>query len=340
MLSVLIPGPYSYKELDTFLQPLVEELLILHTGVPDTPHKFGPNFTLKAHCIHCAGDGPAIADLMGCKKPGVALQACPRCFMHGQRCGAKGPFYLPHSVELLDKLPLKEHYRELIELWTKIRPKYIQDEYGKALGITKRSALIDLPTLHFPNSFPLDLMHCVLQNLVPQLHQIWGGHIDKDGDLVVEKDDEEPLQPLCKISKKEWEQIADLQEKSRTTTPHLLGSGQRRIDKHWKGFKAIEWREWLCRDGIPIMCTVLGKDKFKEQILHFVLLRKIYLTATKWNITRTEVVQLRLDCKAFVLKWQELYYKRRLDLLKNCRINLHALLHLGYISPSIWMLKS
>jgi hypothetical protein len=35
------------------------------------------------------------------------------------------------------------------------------------LEITRRTVLLDLPTLHFPRNFAIDLMQCVLINLVP-----------------------------------------------------------------------------------------------------------------------------------------------------------------------------
>ena len=70
LLAALIPGPNPHKSLDTFLRPLVEEIKDLGIGMPDTPHKFQPTFTIKAHLFLTAADGPALADLMGGKKPG------------------------------------------------------------------------------------------------------------------------------------------------------------------------------------------------------------------------------------------------------------------------------
>lgn len=43
------------------------------------------------------------------------------------------------------------------------------------LGLVRRPALMDLESLHWPRSFPAGTMHCVLINIVPNLHKLWGG---------------------------------------------------------------------------------------------------------------------------------------------------------------------
>ena len=201
LLSLLIPGPNQPKELDSFLQPLVDELLILHRGVLNTLSLDGTFFTLKAHTLHCAGDGPAIAGLMGCKKPGVALQSCPSCWFRGTRIGNTGPYYLPYTPDQIAQLHHKTntHYRSVVDTWVGLIPSS-KTEWGKELRISKRSILMDLPTLDFPSSFPLDLMHTVLQNLVPQLYKLWGG-----GDTRAEQES-----GLRLISKLQWRRIANM----------------------------------------------------------------------------------------------------------------------------------
>ena len=51
------------------------------------------------------------------------------------------------------------------------------------LGITRRTVLLDLPTLHFPRSFVIDLMHCILINIVPTLWDIWTAEHFKNDDI-------------------------------------------------------------------------------------------------------------------------------------------------------------
>ena len=81
------------------------------------------------------------------------------------------------------------------------------------------------------------------------------------------------------------------------------------------------------RDG-PALLSHLGPE-FRPYLTNFLLLRKMYLAAKSWQITPLDLTQLRANCKDFVRMWQELYYRDELARLKVCKINLHALLHLG-----------
>jgi hypothetical protein len=358
LLAALIPGPNQHKDLDTFLRPLVEEIKDLGIGIPDTPHKFQPNFTMKAHLFLAAADGPALADLMGGKKPGNSKKPCLRCPFMAQTNGVGKTHYCPHTPDEIESPRITENYRQLVADWEVIIPKYEQDKFGTALGISRKSILMELSSLHFPLSFPPDMMHCILQNLLKQIHELWGGNLkeqagvglvvdlqidlDEDGegndDGSTEEGGSQPSRSApsleCVIPKEKWKAIADIGEASRSTIPYLLGTGPRRIDTRWRSFKAMEWREWLCRDAVPIISGIVDDPRFKPYLVHFVLLKRIFLISTKFTITRQELAQLDLDCKAFVSKWHELYYQNDSALMRNCRVNLHVLLHLRMAPPS------
>jgi len=91
-------------------------------------------------------------------------------------------WYIPHlkSPSITSrKLRLHTNLRETLELTT---ASGVGDIEGTAspifkarltlLGITRRSVLLDLLTLHFPRSFTIDLMHYILINIVPTLWNI------------------------------------------------------------------------------------------------------------------------------------------------------------------------
>ena len=121
-----------------------------------------------------------------------------------------------------------------------------------------------------------------------------------------------------------------MQDACRSTIPTQLGTAPRRIDKYNGGYKAAEWTQWLCREGIPILASVVNIEKFQPYLLHFALLKKIYLTATQRIITLLQLEQLDIDCKEFVRGWQKLYYNGQPEHVRNMKINLHTLLHLGW----------
>lgn len=68
MLSCLIPGPRKYKNLDSWLWPMVEEMKKLgqhHTPFVGINASTQKRFCLRAHILNVAGDGIALAEAMG-----------------------------------------------------------------------------------------------------------------------------------------------------------------------------------------------------------------------------------------------------------------------------------
>lgn len=70
---LLLPGPKQPKDYASFFCPLLEELGRLSTGIPAVDGETGDEFSLKAHVALVTGDGPAVASLMGMKRPGECL---------------------------------------------------------------------------------------------------------------------------------------------------------------------------------------------------------------------------------------------------------------------------
>src|ERR1700712_4225916 len=145
---------------------------------------------------------------------------------------------------------------------------------GMRLGITRVSSLTQLSSLHFPHSFPFDLMHCMLQNVVSELQRIWGGRYKslKARTMVPDTDDdEEGLSPDSydyHLSKTVWEKISKIPTASRRNMSYQMGAGSRSIYAHWRSFKAtngehgsvgmrfLPWSEsWIWRGLASIFST-------------------------------------------------------------------------------------
>lgn len=100
MLALLIPGPKSPgKNFDIFLEPLVDDLLELWTGVRTYDALSGKMFTLHAAVLWCIHDYPALSTLSGRTTRGYF--ACLHCDKH------------PLSVALRNKIGYIGHYRFL-----------------------------------------------------------------------------------------------------------------------------------------------------------------------------------------------------------------------------------
>lgn len=78
MMALLIPGPKSPgKDFDVFLQPLVEDLLELWTGVDTYDAITGKSFKLCAAVLWCIHDYPVLSTLSGHTTKGYF--ACLHC---------------------------------------------------------------------------------------------------------------------------------------------------------------------------------------------------------------------------------------------------------------------
>jgi hypothetical protein len=78
MMALLIPGPKSPgKDFDVFMEPLIEELLLLWKGVLTYDALSPVKFALRAAIIWCIHDFPALHTLSG--RITAGYQACVRC---------------------------------------------------------------------------------------------------------------------------------------------------------------------------------------------------------------------------------------------------------------------
>jgi len=89
MMGLLIPGPTCPgKDMDLFLQPLIEELLDLWKGVPTYDALTRKSFDLHAAVIWCIHDYPALSTLSG--RIARGYYACVRCDKNNEMHLAKG----------------------------------------------------------------------------------------------------------------------------------------------------------------------------------------------------------------------------------------------------------
>ena len=199
MACMAIPGPGEPKNWDSFVFPLIQELRKLRgdqeTGniqaidgdckqnfnlrayVTVVTGKFNPLYSIT-NLIH-TGDGPAAAIAMGLKKPGNAFRPCRSCMVQGLRQQNGKTYYVPNKAYLRGNVKLRDDIdlsvRDLIDLFTSpdIEGDSRIHDARKRIGIERRSILLQVPSIHFTRSFSIDLMHCILLNVLPLLFNIW-----------------------------------------------------------------------------------------------------------------------------------------------------------------------
>ncbi|KAG4029825.1 hypothetical protein MFRU_014g01220 [Monilinia fructicola] len=167
LISLVIPGPKAYDDLNSFLSLLVDELKALHDGVPDTYNVYmQTRFTLRGHLLFVSGDGRAVADVMQMSQLGNARRPCRTCEIEAIR--GEGHYYVFYDGVLSGtaRTNLRNDIRIVEECMSK-------KEMQTFMGIKGTSILTEIRSIHFPRSFSLDTMHCMLINNVLAIHDLW-----------------------------------------------------------------------------------------------------------------------------------------------------------------------
>jgi hypothetical protein len=190
----VIPGPKQCKDLNSFLIPLIEELLELAEGVEssrvatdadneDEAEEAG-RFWLRAFLILLFGDIPAVAKLLAIKGHN-AVVPCRTCYIRGVLCQLEksSVYYVPLTVPgddepfPVDALFMRTHnlfLRHYTELEA-IAAGPARDRAAQACGINSRSIFASLKSIDMASSTPYDIMHLLFENLVPNLIKLWTG---------------------------------------------------------------------------------------------------------------------------------------------------------------------
>ena len=105
--------------------------------------------------------------------------------------------------------------------------------------------MFDLKATRFPNSFPVDFMHLIYENIASYMFKLWTGNFfQKDsgqdnGDYVLDKST--------------WNEIGNEMHQVRKILPVYLGRSPRNIVLYHKGYKAEEWSTWITLYSLPLL---------------------------------------------------------------------------------------
>ena len=293
---------------------MVDELLALDEGVDAWDGNSMTQFKLKAWVTMVTGDGPALADAIGMKRPGNAFRPCRTCEVKAEI--GQNHYYVPHSDYNFENPPLRHGLRRTI----KDVEVADSEESRKLAGITRSSILLELRSLHFPRSFPADIMHLVLQNVAPTLYKLW-----TKKKLPIDKRSHRNFTPQAyHLDNASIDEISSAMLAARGGIPTYLSNTPRRIDNHHKGFKAAEWEAWVKLFGVPLLDQRLDDSC----VDNFRLLSCIYSLSTQMSLRHSEVVILDDLVVRFVRSYEDIYYRRDPQRISVCSVNIHYLLHL------------
>ena len=319
LLSIVIPSGYSNHSLDTFLQPLVEECVELSTvGIEgEDASDNNSKFTLKAHLILVTGDGRAVAKAMGMKEPGNTYYPCRACDIRASREGnPTSQLYIPHrNVDVLN-LPLRKDLGQIIDNW---EPDQNVDNMK---GVTRRCVLRQVKTLYWPDSFPLDTMHCIAHNISKDVFRmLWGAKWSESGARKSE----------YVVSDRNKDYIIAALRDAKKTVPAYVAPPSREIGKDdITNLKTAEWKAFLLVYGPAVMQDAIPRS-YWENLRD---LCKLYALLLQPVIGPEDIRNIRKWSVRFVREHENLYYynhrgRDSLPRLQVCTLQRHSLLHIA-----------
>lgn len=296
----VIPGPKQAKDTDSFLWPLVDEMLTLARGITAFDGLAKESFILHAYIILAFGDIPAVAKLMQMKGHNGRCP-CRMCTITGIRIPFQtkntalytplwrpnGKSYNPLNLPLRTHAQFMSHARFVVSSTTDAEEKI----RATATGIKGIPVLSLLPSLRFPQSFPFDFMHMVWENVVKTLTKLWCG--DYKG---IDEGREE-----YGFSKTVWSAIGQACKDSGDTIPSAFGCRVPNIAEDRSNFIAESWSQWCM-----YLAPALLRKRFEDPIYyrHFTTLVSLLNKCLNRSINFEDVDSLKVGFADWVQEYE------------------------------------
>jgi hypothetical protein len=309
----VIPGPKKPADFDSFIWPLVEELLMLELGVESWDSVRQECFLLHAYLLVVFGDIPAMSMVMRMKGHN-GIHPCRHCEIEGVQDpdNPRSPYYVPldrsrhpHMREprTIKKynplsLPLRTHERFMeqgrsVQMALTTRES---EDLAKETGVKGVPLLSCLSSLSFPKSFPYDFMHLIWENVMKLLFQLWTGDFKKmdmgSGNY--------------ELSAENLKEIGRLSEEAGSTIPHTFGPRPPNISSD-----GIQWtadlRSFWCMHLAPrLLKGRLPAVYFK----HFIELVKLLSMCLEFDMETSKIETMRLGFAKWVKDYERYVYIR------------------------------
>ena len=300
----IIPGPKKPWDADSFIYPLVRELLELAAGVSAYDALSRSLFALHAYVITGFGDIPAVSMLMHMKGHN-GICPCRMCGILGIRIpdSRNKTYYVPLSrrnhpapTEVVEyrpeKLPLRSHDQFMAQAKAvESAPTEVQrEELAKAYGIKGTPLLSALGSLRFPQSFPYDFMHLVWENLIPNLILFWSGRYKG-------MDEGQPYV----LSPDIWQAVGTASAAATRTIPSSFGSSIPNPAKDCSSFTSSTWSMWSLFIGPTVLRGRFPDDRYYN---HFCSLVKILNLCLQFEISGEDIEDIDLGIRKWVLDYE------------------------------------
>lgn len=306
----VIPGPHKPKDPDSFMWPMVEELLTLMAGAPTLDAQAQAMVSLRAFLILCGGDIPAVSMIMNikghngfspcrmCKILGVdvpnsksTVYYCPldRSRHPKVQNGSREPSrYDPRN------LPMRTH-AEFLQQAQEVQmsaTRALEKKLGRLYGIKGTSILASIHSISFPSSFPYDFMHLIYENLIPNLVMLWTGEFKG-----LNEGSEQ-----YRLDSTVWEAIGKATAESGETIPSAYGPRVRNVKEDRAYLTADMWSFWSLYLGPVLLHRKFKHPKYYD---HFIQLVGLLNTCLSFEFTPEGVETIREGFVKWVTKYEE-----------------------------------
>ena len=302
----IIPGPKKPKDIDSFLYPLVEELLQLCHGIRAFDANTGILFCLRAFLIVAFGDIPAMSLLLKMKGHN-AIASCRSCNIRGLRIpeGDATVYYVPLDRSLHPdagrirsydpkELPMRTHeeFMQNAESVITAPTRSEEEKLAKGYGIKGKTILAMLDSLSFPKSFPYDFMHLIYENLLKNLVLLWTNEFKGldtgTGNYVLDAT--------------VWDAIGAATAKSSDTIPSVYSARLRSISGDRSTFTADNWSFWALYIGPVLLQRKFSHTRYYD---HFVQLVQLLHICLKFEYTAADLKTIRDGFIAWVVAYEK-----------------------------------
>lgn len=297
--------PCKPKDIDSFLWPMVEELLRLAMGITAFDALSEKAFLLHAYLIVLFGDIPAVSMIM-LMKGHNGFSPCRMCKIKGIATAGDKTKYVPlfrrdeenpgQHIELDPlNLPLRTHHEFLQQAEdvqsapTGTASKRLAREYG----IKGVSVLSQLSSINFPRSFPYDFMHLIWENLIPNLTELWTGTF-KGLD-----EGSEQYQLLPSV----WKAIGKACAEAGPLIPADYGPKPEDLSDPAVRMTADAWSLWTLYLGPILLERRFKKRRYYD---HFVELVRLLNICLQYEYTPEDIDEIKTGFASWVKKYERL----------------------------------
>jgi hypothetical protein len=285
--------------MDSFLYPLYRELEKLAKGITSADLRSKELFLLRTFLILVFGDMPAVAKVMRMKGHN-GFCPCRFCEIRGVRYPTGSVYYVPlacsngeesHYARSLQK---HTHERFLNQVEEVITASTTAEEERLSMnyGIKGLPLLSLFGTLTLPLSFPLDYMHLIFENLVPNLVSHYTGNFKGLNDGT----EEYTLTPDI------WSEICEIGSASGDTIPSQFGARMPNLEKERSHMTAEAWSFWVMYIAPIILRNCFSKPRYYAHFLKLVHLIHLCLS---YNMKASDIDTIRVGFQEWVIEYEK-----------------------------------